>query len=192
MTQYDLLQAGKLVKGSLGDVARQNRQSLAETFVNAEAVVIVDTSSSMDTPDSTEGRSRYEQACLELEALQAHLPGKIAVLSFSNATVFCPSGRPDFLHGSTDLAGALAFAKVADVPGIRIIVISDGQPDSVSEALQVASRYQNKIDTIYVGPEGGYGQDFLARLAHVSGGQFTTADRVKSLAQVTERLLLAG
>src|SRR3990172_366576 len=182
----------QLVKGSLSAVAQQNNQSIAETFINADVIIVVDTSGSMCACDSRGDRSRYDVACEELKNLQASLPGKLALLSFSDDVIFCPSGVPFNYGGGTDLAKALKFAKVADVSGIRFIVISDGQPDSEEEALKVSKTFKAKIDTVYVGPEGGSGQDFLKRLAKASGGQGVTAAQVKELAANVERLLLTS
>jgi len=66
-----------------------------------------------------------------------------------------------------------------------------GEPNDESEALKIAKTYRNRIDTIFVGPEGGSGQVFLNQLAKASGGQHVTADRVKELAQETKKLLAA-
>jgi hypothetical protein len=78
-----------------------------------------------------------------------------------------------------------------DVPGIRIILISDGDPNNKQSTLAAARKFTNRIDTIYVGPEGGRGNKFLAQLANESGGIAATADRVKELAE-TAQLLLMG
>src|SRR3990172_10796994 len=139
----------QLVKGSLSAVAQQNNQSIAETFINADVIILTDTSGSMAAADSRGGRSRYDVACEELKNLQASLPGKLTLLSFSDDVIFCPSGVPFNYQGGTDLAKALQFAKVADVTGIRFIVISDGQPDNEEAALKVARTFNNRIDTIY-------------------------------------------
>lgn len=179
-----------IVPGSIADVAQRNGQSLAQSFVNAECVVLVDTSGSMGSADSRGGRTRYDVACEELAALQGAMQGKIAVLSFANETMFCPDGKPYNQGGRTDLAGALQFAKVADVPGIRFIVISDGEPNDKQAALREAKKYTNRIDVIYVGPEHSpAGRDFLAKLAQVSGGQAVTADRAAGMALEAKRLL---
>ena len=106
--------------------------------------------------------------------------------------MFCPNGQPFNLEGGTDLAGALGFAKVADVPDMRFVVISDGQPDSEREALKMAAGYQNRIDTIFVGPEDDQrGRSFLAKLASAKGGQSVTADRVAQLSSKVQYLLAA-
>jgi hypothetical protein len=179
-----------IVTGSLSDIAQRNGHSLAQSFVNAECVCIVDTSGSMGSPDSRGGRTRYDVACEELAALQGAMPGTIAVLSFASTTMFCPDGKPFNQQGGTDLEGALQFARMADVPGIRFIVISDGEPDSQAGALAEARKYTNRIDVIYVGPEHSpAGRDFLARLAAASGGGLVTADRVAGLAESAQRLL---
>jgi len=182
----------QIIPGSIGAVAQQNNQSIAETFMNADVIILVDTSGSMDQHDSRDNRSRYEVACEELKNLQAHLPGKLALLSFSSDVLFCPNGIPFNYQGMTDLAKALKFAKMADIKGIRFIVISDGEPDSESQALDVAKTYKARIDTIYVGPEGGDGEAFLRKLAKASGGQGVTAAKVKELAGAVEKLLLTG
>jgi hypothetical protein len=181
-----------LVKGSLSAVAQQNNQSIAETFINADCIIITDTSGSMAAEDARGGKSRYDIACEELKNLQASLPGKLALLSFSDDVIFCPSGVPFNYGCGTDLARALKFAKVADVTGIRFIVISDGQPDNEEECLKVAKTFRARIDCIYVGPEGGSGQSFLNRLAKASGGQGVTAAKVAQLADNVQRLLLTS
>ena len=182
----------QLIPGSLGAVANQNNTSIAETFINADAIILVDTSGSMDQHDAREGKTRYDVACEELKTLQVSLPGKLAVISFSSDVLFCPNGIPFNYQGMTDLAKALKFAKIADVKGMRFIVISDGEPNSEDEALRVAKTYKNRIDTIYVGPKGGDGEAFLKRLAKASQGQSVTAAQVKELASNVQQLLLKG
>ena len=180
-----------IIPGSIGAIAAQNNKSIAETFLNCDIVVIVDTSGSMAACDSRAGLSRYTVACDELANLQNTLPGKIAVLSFSNDVVFCPDGQPTYLGASTNLHKALQFAKVADVPGIRFICISDGYPDDPEGALRVAAQYSNRIDTLFVGPEDDIaGREFLRRLAAAASGQSTIAAKANELAAHVQELLL--
>lgn len=189
LTKFD---PNQLVKGSLADVAKLRNQPLAESFLDADCIVIVDVSGSMDTPDAPGGKSRYAAACSELATLQNTLPGKIVVIAFSTTSTFCPNGVPPFLSGGTNLAGALEFAKVTDVEGIRFVVISDGEPQDEQGALRIARTYKNRIDVIYVGSElDPTGRDFLTRLAKASGGQAVTADRVKQLSATVQYLLAA-
>jgi Mg-chelatase subunit ChlD len=180
-----------IIPGSLGALARQNNTSIAETFLSCDVICIVDTSGSMAEQDSAGGRSRYDVACSELAQLQQNLPGKIGVISFSSTVQFCPNGVPVNLNGGTDLASALKFTKVADLAGMRFILISDGEPYDPDEALKIARTYINHIDVIYVGPEEGLAErEFLSRLAQASGGQAITADRAKELTAKIEQLLL--
>ena len=182
-----------IVSGSLADQARHNNTSLAESFLSAALIVVVDTSGSMGATDSRGGRSRYDVACAELADLQQSMPGKVAVIAFSSDTVFVPGGVPPFLGGGTDLAAALQFAHVADTPGMRFVVISDGEPDDSSAALAAAATYTNRIDTVFVGPEANpHGRQFLQRLAKASGGKSMSADRAQELRTSIESLLLSA
>lgn len=181
-----------IVVGSLSDIAARNGGSLAETFCSADVVVIVDTSGSMCARDSRGGKSRFETACDELRKLQANMQGKIAVIAFSDRAMFCPSGTPEFLMSGTNLAGALRFAKIADIPPMRFIVISDGQPDSEEDALHEAATYQCKIDCVYVGPEDDIvgARKFLEKLAGAHKGKAVVAKCADQLAERVSTLLL--
>lgn len=181
----------QVVPGSISAMATQNHKSIAESFASAEIIVIVDVSGSMSDHDSRDGLSRYEVACQELSQLQKNLPGKIAVIGFSDRVEFHPGGIPVFQGGGTDLAKALSFVKVADLPGVRFILISDGEPNYPSEALSMAKTFTNKIDVVYVGPEERpSGNEFLRKLAESTGGQSVTANKAMELAAKISVLLL--
>jgi Mg-chelatase subunit ChlD len=180
-----------LVPGSLGAIAEQNGKSLAETFLSADAIVIVDVSGSMDENDARGGQTRYNVACTELARLQRDLPGKVAVVGFSSWVNFEPTGKPIFQGGGTNLAEALRFVHPAD-GCVKFILISDGEPDNQAEALQVARTFTSKIDVVYVGPEGSIygGQEFLRKLAAATGGRYVVAEKAQELAERVETLLL--
>ena len=181
-----------VVVGSLAAVAKADGVSLAESFVGADAIVIVDCSASMGDHDGGSGKTRYERALEEIGRLQADLPGKVAVIAFSSDVQFCPGGCPPFLCQNTDLAKALRFAKVADVAGMKFVVVSDGCPDDCDEAMRVGRGYKAHISTVFVGPEDDHeeGRAFLAKLAAASGGAADVAHLAHELAVKTERLLL--
>ena len=180
-----------VVVGSLSDVAAKSGMSIAESFISATAIILVDVSGSMHTRDSRGSKSRYDVALDELAVLQRTMPGRLAVIAFSDGAIFVPGGVPSCLAGGTDVAAALRFAKVADVPDMRFFLISDGEPNDAAEALAVAATFTARIDTIFVGPErGDRGRDFLERLAAATGGQSATAECVKELAETTKRMLL--
>lgn len=180
----------QIVTGSIADLAQKNHQSLAESFISCDVIILVDVSGSMAYVDFNKTESRYERACAALANLQASRPGKIAVISFDSLPSFCPAGIPDIPGGSTDLARALSFAQAADVvPGMRFIVISDGEPDDKAEALNIARQYQNRIDVIFVGDEADRDAiQFMNQLATASGGEQITADSAQ-IAEVIHLLL---
>lgn len=182
-----------IVVGSMAAIAKQQNKSLAETFASCDVVIMVDTSGSMNNTDSRGGKRRYDVACDELANLQAELPGKVAVISFSDTAEFCPSGVPRFISGGTNMADALRFCKVADVAGMKFVLISDGQPDSSVSALNIAKTYTNKIDTVFVGPERDQeARDFLKELALATGGQSATCARADHLSTGIKKMLLSS
>ena len=180
-----------LVKGSLSALSERDNMSLAESFLNVDAILLVDMSGSMEAHDAPGGISRYEAAESELLRLQEQNPGKIAVIAFSSTVEFCPSGRPPRLGGGTNMAQALRFIKAAD--GLaRIIVISDGEPDDKMAVLNVAHGFKSRIDTVYIGPEGGRGAAFLAELAQKSGGVFAQSNAPGMMGESVTLLLKAS
>jgi hypothetical protein len=182
-----------IVQGSIGAIAEVTGKSIAETFLNADCIVIIDTSGSMSARDSRGGRSRYDIACEELRNLQNSLPGKIAVINFSSKVQFEPSGVPMFLSCGTSMDKALRFVKVADIPGMKFILISDGYPDDPEDTLKVARTFKCHIDTIFIGPEGpDSGRDFLKRLSAVTGGSSIVAAQAVQLEAGVKALLGAG
>lgn len=183
-----------IVPGSLSAVAQRDGMTLAESFLNCDVLLLVDQSGSMGTCDGPAMRSRYEMADAELIRLQAQYPGKVALIAFSSWPVFCPGGKPERLGGGTDMVAALQFVKVADDAGIKIVLISDGEPADEKQTLQVAKTFTSKIDTIYIGNESDHngGRVFLQKLAAATGGQFFKSDAPGLLADNVQTLLLAG
>jgi len=184
-----------LVKGSLSALSQRDNLSLAESFLNVDAVLLVDMSGSMAAEDAPGGLARWDAAENELRRLQEQLPGKLAVIAFSSEVQFCPSGVPIRFGGGTDMAKALHFVRPADGLGIRFILISDGQPDDEKKTLKVARSFKSRIDTVYIGPEDGgvwSGRDFLAKLAAESGGIATQSKAPGLLAEQVTLLLTAS
>ena len=183
-----------IVQGSLGDIARKENITLAESFLSAEAVVVVDMSGSMGAHDAPGGLTRFEAAEKELKQIQASMPGKIAVVAFSSEVQFCPGGVPTRMGGSTRMSAALRFVKPAD--GVaKIILISDGQPDSEKDTLAVAREFKHRIDTVYIGPEEGWyagGRAFLERLAAATGGEAMKSAAPGLLKDQVESLMLGA
>lgn len=182
-----------IVPGSLSAIAQRFGTNIAEAFLGASTIALIDVSGSMNSADSRDGRRRYDVACEELARLQAAQPGKVAVIAFSASSVFCPGGVPIYQGLGTDLTRALEFVKIADGT-VRFIVVSDGIPNNPESAIAVARTFVSKIDTIFVGPEDDIdgGRAFLAKLAAASGGRSITADRAMHLAEQAQSLMLAA
>jgi len=66
----------QIIPGSIAAVAQSTGKSIAQTFMHAEVVTIVDTSGSMSINDSKNEQSRYSVACEELRHIQKQNPGK--------------------------------------------------------------------------------------------------------------------
>lgn len=186
------MRTDEIVYGSLGYIAQQGK-SIAETFATGvDAILMIDTSASMRTDDCQNGKTRHQTACEELRRLQRQLPGKLAVIEWANSHAFCPGGIPGPAVGfATDMAGVLEFVHTADDCGIKFILISDGEPDSEDAALNMAKLFKSHIDTIYIGPEGGAGAEFLRRLSSLTGGQSVSqsAREIVQLAQTVTKLI---
>lgn len=173
--------------GSLGNIARKNGTSIAAGFMNVKAFVMVDVSGSMMASDAGNERTRYDVACQQLETLQNENPGEIAVAAFSNSASFSPSGVPVLQGGMTDMAKALKMMLMADNTDIRLVLISDGEPDDEEKALKIASQFKSKIDTIFVGSETGMGREFLRRLAAATGG-VAVVNKTEDLGLLSENI----
>lgn len=179
-----------LVPGSLSAVAHRDGIGIAESFLSADVILLVDMSGSMAARDAPGRISRFETAERELRTLQEQFPGKVAVVAFSDNVQLCPSGIPPRLGAGTNLTRALKFLKVADGTA-KIIAISDGEPNNASDALRVAATFESKIDCVYIGPERGRGRKFLEQLAAQSGGIFAESDAPGLLAKNVSLLLTA-
>ena len=104
-------QSNAIVTGSLSDVAKREDVSLAESFLSCDAIILCDVSGSMGAYDSRGGKTRYEVALEELAALQAHMPGKLAIIAFSDNTLFVPGGVPPMLGMGTNSHGRTALCE---------------------------------------------------------------------------------
>lgn len=184
----------KLIKGSLSAISKAKNKTLAESFLSCDVLILADMSSSMNAKDARGGKSRYDVAEQDIVHLQEKHQGKIALVVFANDVQFCPTGYPMRLGGGTELSKALRFIKPADDCGIKIVIVSDGEPFHPGKALKIAKTFATKIDVIYVGPEDDIygGRRFLEKLAQATGGQFMQSESSGLLADKVERLLLTA
>jgi Mg-chelatase subunit ChlD len=178
--------------GSIADKAKRTGQDIANVLKDIKCLCVVDVSGSMDFYDSSDGKTRYERAVDELLQLQKDHDGAIGLVSFADSAEMQLHGGLPRPGGSTNMTEALEMAMALD-GACTIVVISDGEPNSESTALAVAKMYFNPVHTIYVGPEDGFGRDFLAKLARMTGGLTDTNFRAAqhSLAKTITKLLTA-
>jgi hypothetical protein len=184
----------KIVAGSLGAVSKKQGQSLAKGFLDVKAFVMVDISASMFMKDAPGGQSRYNAACQQLERLQNEMPGEVGVASFSDVANFCPSGVPIGTNSGTDMIAALNMMKMADGCGIRLVLISDGEPNDQAGTLKLAAKFTSKIDTIFVGNEMAGGAEFLRKLSAATGGiaVVNKTEKLDLLGENLTKLISAG
>lgn len=160
-------------KGSINDVAARKGQSISEVMADADAIVMIDVSGSMADPVSSmygsygynSGPTRWQAANDALASLQQKFEGRIIVIKFDVTADWVLDGNIPAANGSTNLTDALLLAKEFDETGMRFIVISDGEPNSVHEAKRVADSFVDPIDTIYIGPAHGHGGQFLKSIS---------------------------
>lgn len=177
-----LTEQQQAVKGSINDVAREQGRDVAELLAEVEVIIMVDSSSSMDTRDGgsyydQNTPSRYDRAREALATIQAQHPGKVLIITFqagmigsAATTRFCLDGIPSRPAGMTPMHEAFQLAKPFAGTGVEIIVVSDGQPDSEEATLQEASFFRTeRISTIYIG-DGVAGEVFMKKLAGLGGG----------------------
>lgn len=183
----------KIVKGSISDMAKRNNQTPAQSLLSCSLLVLLDVSYSMEEPDARGGQTRHSVARQELIHLQSTNEGEIALVCFSSTVQVCFDGVPVRANGGTNLAHGLESIKMIDGTGIKILVISDGEPDNESRALEVASTFVSPINTLYIGPERGTrGKSFLRELSAKSGGKSMESEEVGSLEDGVKLMLTAG
>ncbi len=73
--------------------------------------------------------------------------------------------------GTTNLAAALRFVKSVIPTPERIVLISDGEPNSISDARRAATELALPIDIIFIGHKGSEGGKFMEELAKLTNGQ---------------------
>ena len=182
----------EIVPGSIADICQQENVSLEESFLTCDCVILFDVSGSMFCKDKS-GKSRYDRGVEELKSLQASMPGKIALIQFAGTPEFVPGGMPYSMgSGNTNLTQALKYIRIADVPDMSFILISDGEPDNERSALEEAKKFQNRIDTVYIGDADDGGSKFMKRLAKASGGSAIDSAAEHISAEVKTLLLGTG
>lgn len=163
-----------IVQGSIASNMMKNNLTMAEAWLDVSVVVLMDVSGSMAVRDQVGDVTRFTVANQELSKVQEENPGRVAIIEFSTDVKFVPFGELSQPDGSTNVADALKFAQMMDKIGdIQFLLVSDGEPNDERAAMDVARTFKHKINTIFVGKEGGSGQRFLEDLSRATGGTFS-------------------
>lgn len=160
---------------------------------DGSTVILADVSGSMESP-AWGGRSKYE--VLKDAMVQTASRRGCELIAFSSTVypVCSPADLPA-PGGGTALHYALQAA--ADRKPGRILVVSDGEPDSESAALSAAASFDGVIDVLYIGPDSNsLAMRFLRALAKAGHGRYHGSDISKAgqpaLAHTVQQLLLAA
>lgn len=135
--------------------------------------LLIDTSGSMEA-HMRNGKTRIDG----LREVVANIKsaGSVPMIAFGgpyDAQVRFVDVVPD-PDGGTPLAEAILYAK--EYGATRVVVISDGAPDSQNRAIDAAHGFGGRIDVAFVGDPGDPGIAFLKELARITGGTQFTGD----------------
>jgi hypothetical protein len=171
---------------------RQRTTSLA---LRAESnILLLDISGSMDT--RIEGSKRRIDCLWDIvqQMRASTIPFRTAVFSYGcewNDAVIQPQTQ-----SSTNLAGALDF--IAQARPQQVTIVTDGEPDSIEEALEAAKRLECKINVLFVGdPYNKAAIEFCRALAQACNGSYAesalTSEQLQLEASASmQRLLLSA
>lgn len=167
-------------------------QRKAEIVKEGETLLLLDASGSMEDSDAN-GVPKMKTLGKMIKIMPS------ADKIYFNSDIFnygkrIDTPKPD---GNTDLALAFKYVKSNYMNKYnKIILISDGEPHSESEALQAALTLNQPINIIFIGNKGSSGENFMQRLAKATGGtNITLSEKSKDfsnqLISVSRRLLIA-
>ncbi len=163
----------------------------AGTLTEHIPVMLLDVSGSME--ECINGRRKVDML---KDAVEAAASG-IETYCFSSSCVktkIIPQPQ-----GGTDLADAFCVLKNVAPAAMHLILVSDGMPDNVENAIYHGKRLQCPINVIYIGVQGDSGESFMRRLAEDTGGKWLTVDTLRDqnnfqqkLSSGLEKLLLCS
>ena len=176
--------ANKLATNTTGDLASRVKND------DRDRIILLDTSGSMSSmTDNVEKRKidALRQVVYDLRA-DGHRFRQIVFGSSVEMREDIP--EPD---GGTPLTEAIELAR-EHRPG-RLIIISDGIPDSPGTAIESAKKLGVPVDCFYVGPRPSQGEVFMSQLADATHGSSHVGDLgkgVKALQAEVKAVLMIG
>lgn len=171
-----------LVKSLQQSLQVSSLRDLVRVKQNSNIMMLLDCSGSMACYMAN-GRKRIDGLRDTVRSVQAE--HEMKMIQFGNGAPCFVNHVPD-PSGGTPLHEGIDFAR--SVEAGRLLIISDGEPDSRSLAMQAARRFGGRIDVVFVGDEGSSGEAFLRELANVTGGDSFTGD-LQDPKQLTGRII---
>lgn len=140
--------------------------NLHKEEVRQKRLFLLDVSGSMD--DKVGEKRKIDHL---RDVMKQYLDAKILSFSSNVKEVTDPHSIPN-PNGGTDLAKALRYINthIKEKPE-RLVLVSDGQPDSESDALDQAKILSLPMDIIFIGENDSKGYNFMHKLASATGGQ---------------------
>lgn len=171
----DQIQKGNsnVTKGSIYDVATDKGVKVEEILSEADVIVMLDISSSMDMRLG-DGSTRYSKATDALADIQKAHPGRVALITFSSDAKMELGGVPGSPYGSTNMMSALELGHNFDGLDTKFFLISDGEPDYGIKAqiIPFAKTFEDPIHCIFIGEDHDReGMRFMSDIAKVTGGE---------------------
>ena len=179
-------------EGSIEDFAEKSGQDTSLILMSAENVVLLDVSSSMSA-NAESGKSKWDEATIQLKNIQKEYPGNVALFCFDDETTFHENGIPRKPDGCTYLFQAINFvADLLSEESQRLFVITDGEVFDKELALEVAGKLPCVINSIFIGD--AYNQHieaFLTDLCKSNGkdGKNVYSREVKGLGEAIKMLM---
>ena len=159
----------------------------ARAASRADLLILADVSGSM--ADKAGATRKIDSLRQSLASVLIDAPAA-SVAAFGSAVTVIAAGAalPEPAGGT-----ALHLGLEKGAPYRRVLVISDGEPDSKGDALRVAARIVaggTRIDTLFIGSDGDHGGiAFMRQLADVGRGTTLTVDLVR---QRGDQVALSG
>lgn len=183
----------RIAKGSIFDVASERGVKPEEILLDADVVVMLDQSYSMEDRDGG-GQTRHQRAVAALEQIQRTFPGRVVLVTFSDFAEFRLNGIPTGPNGGTNMAAGLEMAHQLDGMDMRFFLVSDGQP-TCGDALVYdwAKRFTDPINTIFIGSDfDAAGQQVMKEVSRLSGGLASGRIEPQMLGSQVIGMLTAG
>ena len=131
----------KAEQGSIFQTANDKGLKTEEVLMDADVVMMVDQSTSM-RGESQEGAQEA------VKRLQNQFPGRVVLLEFATFANWKFDGKLTGPSGNTNLCDALEKCLELDDGEMKFFLVSDGAPNDVDGAYDLADHFISPINTV--------------------------------------------